>query len=134
MSWTKVSDKLYQIQIDGKYVDVLVAYGKAQALFESFVGSGGIIGEDGEVKNDIMSLVSQFGKVGDVLLSEYGPKGQIVSQGDCSQLSVGETIELFTMASEIVSSFIEAIAMTKSPMAEAVAAPEKPKAKKTPKE
>lgn len=121
MSYEKINDKKYTIRIDGQLRDINVPYGKAQALFETFVGEGGVIDEKGEVKNDIMSLVSQFGKVGDCLLSEYGPKGQVVVEGDCSELSVAETIALFQMASEVVSSFIEAISQTKSLTPEPVA-------------
>jgi len=132
MSFQKINDKKYSIRIDGNLTDIDVPYGKSQALFEAFVGSGGVIDSEGNVKNDVMSMVRSFGTVGDILLSKYGAKGAVVEQGDCSELSTGEAIELFQMASEIVSDFIQAITQAQSPQAEPVAEDDK-KAKKTPK-
>lgn len=131
MSYEKLSDKKYTIRIDGELRDINVPYGKARALFGVFVGEGGVIDEHGEVKTDLRTLVDQFGKVGDCLLSEYGSKGQVLVEGDCSQLSVAETFDLFNMATEIVESFTSAISQNQNPKAGLVAEAKEPKAKKT---
>lgn len=125
MAWTKVSEKLYQVQIDGKYVSIEVPYGKARKLFTEFVGNGGSFDEEGTA--DIIALINQFGTVGDILLSKFGPKGEIVEEGDCHELSTAETIELFQVAGDIVSNFIEAISQAKAPQVAEPAAEVKPK-------
>jgi hypothetical protein len=109
MAYNKVSSKLYQATVNGKYVDINCPYGKVQAVFSAFIGAGGMITEDGQVQTDIISLISNFQRVGDILLTEYGAKGDIISEGDCSILDTEETVELFEIAVDVVTGFIETI-------------------------
>lgn len=127
MAWMKVTDKLYQLQIDGKYVDIHTPYGKTELIFKAFVGAGGIISEDGSVINDIPSMISNFKVVGNILLSTYGPRGEYVVEGDCTTLSNDEVIELFQVATDIVEAFIVCIGKMKpaAPVLEEKAAKQK---------
>ena len=106
MAWQKITDKLYQIQIDGKYVDLSVPYAKTEKIFTQFISSGGLLDEYGNVTTDPYALTRNFTTVGDILLSTYGPKGSIVEEGDCSTLSAAEALQLFEVASDIVKNFI----------------------------
>lgn len=112
MQYEKLSDKLYTMRIDGVLTDIKCPYAKTEALFKTFVGSGGMISPTGEVQNDIISLISNFTNVGNILLSVYGPRGEILEQGDCSLLSTQEIICLFEIASDIVQTFISDISQS----------------------
>lgn len=115
--WSKINDKLYRIEINGELTDIKVPFGKVKALFSAFVASGGVIDEHGNIQTDFLTLMNAFGNVGDILLSRYGAKGEILEQGDCSELSGAEITELFTMASEIIENFIVAATAKKTPEA-----------------
>lgn len=131
MSWEKISDKQYSIRLNNTLTDIFVPYAKADSLFRAFVSSGGVISEDGVVQNDIISLISNFSVVGNILLSTYGPRGEVLTEGDCSELSVGEVIEVFKVATDIVENFIKCIGeMQAAPVQEETPEPQK-KTKKT---
>jgi hypothetical protein len=108
-TWSKINDKKYSIRINDELTDINTPYGKVEILFQSFVGAGGVISSEGIIQNDIISMISNFTKTGNILLSTYGPKGEVLVEGDCSQLSTKELIALFEVASDVVSSFIEVI-------------------------
>lgn len=129
-SWTKINEKLYTVRIDGKLQDIACPYGKVEKLFFTFVGDGGVIGADGSVQNDIVNLITNFTKVGDILLSTYGAKGEVISQGDCSNLSTTEIMELFEVATDCIEGFITLISSRKVKEEVSLVEKEKPEAKK----
>lgn len=116
MSWQKISDKRYTLRINDEPTDILTPYGKVERIFQAFVGTGGVISAEGVVQNDIISLISNFSNVGNILLSTYGPRGEIVVEGDCSQLSTVEVISLFEIGTDVLEGFIATITeMKKAP-------------------
>ncbi len=114
MSWEKISDKKYALRLNEELTDINVPYGKVEKLFSAFVGSGGIISVDGVVQNDIVSLIKNFSNVGDILLSTYGPRGEVIVEGDCSQLSTLEIISLFEIGTDVIEGFIKTITTMKA--------------------
>lgn len=108
-SYQKINDKRYSIRLNGELKDIEVPYAKARSIFEAFVRAGGSFGEDGAVQTELMTIIHSFGAVGDIVLSKFGPKGEVLDQGDCSELSVGEVASLFEMASEISGDFMDSI-------------------------
>lgn len=104
--FNKVSEKEYQIKIDGKYRTINCSFGKTKLLFSAFISNGGIIDvTTGQVQTDIISLISSFGEVGDILLSEYDHEGKLVTQGNCSVLTTSEVVNLFLLSTSIVEGF-----------------------------
>lgn len=114
MSWEKITEKLYTIRINDELKDIKVPYAKVEKLFQSFVGEGGLISAEGIVQTDIIAMVSKFSAVGDILLSTYGPRGEVIEQGDCGQLSTAEIFGLFEIATDVIEGFIVTISTMKA--------------------
>lgn len=125
--WQKINDKKYRISLDDNLTDIDVPYAKTEKIFVQFIGNGGLIDEYGNVTTDIVKLIANFKEVGNTLLTKYGPKGEIVEEGYCGDLSAAETIELFQIATDVVESFIQLITEQKK---EPVMSEAKEKAKK----
>lgn len=120
MAWKKCSPKLYQIELDGRYVDVPVPYIKVEKIFSEFMGNGGLIDPTtGLVTTDLMILISSFGSVGDAVLTEYDEQCRVVKAGNCRSLSFEEVPELFEIAVDVIENFIGRLSRnSKSPQAD----------------
>jgi hypothetical protein len=114
MSFRKISNKEYEIQIDGRTRTIFVPFGKTEMIFREFVSSGGVIDPTtGEVQNDILSLISSFGNVGNVLLTEFDETGKLVKEGNCFNLASEELVDLFQLATSVIENFIKTLTQMK---------------------
>jgi hypothetical protein len=110
--WRNVSEKKYQIDIDGSYVDVLVPYAKVEKIVEAFFANGGMMSEQGQMITSVPTLIKNFGVLGDILRSEYDSKGVMTKDVGCRDLSASEVTALFEVASDIIAGFMSAITAT----------------------
>ena len=103
----KVSEKEYQILLDNKWKDIHCPFALTEKIFHAFISNGGVIDPTtGQVQTDIISLVTSFKEVGNLLLSEYDLEGKLVKEGNCTSLCTSEVVSLFLLASHIVESFM----------------------------
>lgn len=105
----KISEKEYELVINGRTKTISIPYIKVEKLFSAYVTNGGVIDENGQVVTDIVTLVTSFRAVGDIMLTEYevvNNKIVVAEEGDCSSLSHSEVIALFQLSSEVISNFI----------------------------
>lgn len=104
----KVGPIEYEVQLGGRTKTLKVPFNTTQAIFSSFISSGGVIDPvSGEVQQDILSLITSFKAVGDILLTEHDEEGKVTVEGNCSTLSAEDVIVLFQLASEIIQDFIQ---------------------------
>lgn len=117
MSFKKITNKEYEIQLNGRTQTVFVPFAKTQALFKIFVQGGGIIDPiSGQIQTDILTLIDSFQEVANLLLTEYDELGKVVKEGNCADLESSDVIALFQLASEVLSAFTsELMAMQKTP-------------------
>ena len=114
--FVKVSEKEYQIKINGKYHTINCPFAKTEKLFKIFIMNGGVIDiQSGEVQTDLLTLISSFKEVGDLLLTEFSQDGALLTSGSCSDLTASEVINLFLLATSILESFTEILAQIKTP-------------------
>ena len=107
-SFKKVGPIDYEVQLGGRTKTIKVPFNTTQAIFNSFISSGGIVDPiTGEVQQDVLSLITSFKSVGDILLTERDDEGKITKEGNCSTLSAEDVIVLFQLASEIIQDFIQ---------------------------
>lgn len=110
MSFKKVSNKEYEIQIDGRTHTIRVPFGKTELIFREFISSGGMIDPTtGAVQTDLISLISSFHSVGDVLLTEFDETGKVTKEGNCFDLETEDLIVLFQLATEVIENFIKGL-------------------------
>jgi hypothetical protein len=108
--YVKLSETEYEIKIKGKTKLIEVPFGKVEKVFHAFISNGGIIDpETGQVQTDILSLISSFKDVGNILLTTFDENGQVTEPGNCSTLGTAEVIGLFQMATEVVETFIKGL-------------------------
>lgn len=112
----KLSDLEYEIQVNGRTKLIKAPFEKVSLVFKAFIDNGGVIDiTTGQVNTDIISLISSFKDVGNVLLTSYGETGEITEEGNCSNLATKEVIALFQLATHLIQDFIvELTAMQKS--------------------
>lgn len=104
----KVGPIEYEVQLNGRTKTLKVPFNTTQAIFSSFISSGGVINPvTGEVQQDILQLITSFKSVGDILLTEHDEDGKVLKEGNCSSLSAEDVIVLFQLASEIIQDFIQ---------------------------
>ena len=102
-----ISPTEYKIIIDGKPRTIKTSFGLNELLFREFIYGGGIINpETGEITTDIMSLISSFRPIGDILLTEFEDYGKVVTQGTTFNLKTKDLVNLFKLASELIMLFI----------------------------
>lgn len=113
--WKKINEKKYQrMTADGEWVNIDVPYGKVELIFAEFIGLGGMIdGETGAVTTDVVTMISSLSSVGDLLLSEFDPQGELITKGSCKGLATSEVPVLFEIATDIIQNFIQVIATMK---------------------
>jgi len=109
MSWKKVSNKKYQIEINGEFVSLDVPYAKVEKLVEAFFANGGMVSESGEVVTSVAVLIKNFGIMGDILRSKYDAKGTLIEDIGCRDLEYTEVTDLFEVASAVIGDFINVI-------------------------
>lgn len=114
----KVSSKRYQIEIDGAWVDVHTPYGKIEKLVSAFFAKNGTLNSAEEITMSIPSLIANFGEFGDILLSTYDSRGNVIDEMGCRDLSYEEVTALFEVAADCINSFIEAVAAQNQGQAE----------------
>ena len=133
--WKKINDKKYQRYTEDGYVNVDVPYAKVELVFTEFINNNGLIDvETGLVKTDILTLVRSFGTIGDILLTEFGPDGTIVKEGNARILGMGEIFPLYEIAVDVIQAFMQAVSETVgAPKAPAETADVKEKAPRKPK-
>lgn len=108
--YRKVGSIEYEVQLGGRTKTILVPFGKTEAVFKAFISNGGVIDpETGQMQTDILSLISSFKDVGNVLLTEYDENGKVVTEGNCLNLETNEVVSLFKLATEIVEGFIKTL-------------------------
>lgn len=108
--YRKVGSIEYEIQVGGKTKSIMIPFGKTEAVFKAFISNGGVVNpETGQVTNDILSLISSFKDVGNVLLTEYDENGKVVVEGNCSNMDTAEVVALFKLATEVVEGFIKTL-------------------------
>jgi len=110
-TWKQLSDRKYQrLNAEGEWVTIDVPYGKIEMLLSEFLGKNGIIDPaTGIVKTDLMTLISNFGTIGDIMLTEFDEQGKVKVPGNVKNLSMTEVPALFTMAVHIIETFINAV-------------------------
>lgn len=115
----KINDKDYEVQIEGRTKAISVPFGKVEQVFAAFIANGGVIDPDtGEVTIDLLTLISSFKDVGNILLTEFDDAGAIITEGSCAKLSTLEVISLFQLATEVIENFIKGLAaLQKKPAA-----------------
>ncbi len=117
MGFKKITNKEYEVEINGRTKTIMVPFGKTELIFKEFISNGGVIDPiTGEVQTDIISLISSFKSVGNILLTEYDEAGKITKEGNCVDLEAAEVITLFQVATKVIENFIlELTAMQKTP-------------------
>jgi len=117
MSFKKITNKEYEIQLNGRTQTIFVPFAKTQALFKIFISNGGVVDPTtGEIQTDILTLIDSFQEVANLLLTEYDDLGKLVKEGNCASLESADVIALFQLASEVLSTFIlELTSMQKTP-------------------
>ncbi len=106
-AYKKISDKEYEIQLDGRTKTLFFPFGKIQKLLEVFAAKEGLIDANtGEVKTELMTLVSNFGELGTIALSEFDDEGKLTKEVSCKGLAYTDVINVFKMVSEIISDFM----------------------------
>jgi len=127
----KVSETEYQILFGNKWETVNVPWGKTEAILKEFAGQGGIIDPiSGEIKTDLLTMVSQFSKLGTILLSEYDEEGKLVNEISCKGRSTLDVINTFMLVQEIITNFMLAISEAQKEIANQASEKEKTKTKK----
>lgn len=106
MSYKKRSDKLYEVEINEETVKIEVPFEKASQIFTMIIESG-VAGtdENGEIKIDPIVFFKKFKPIANLVLTKFGPKGEIIEDGDCSLLSQNEVKDLIEVSSDICSTF-----------------------------
>lgn len=138
--WNKINEKLYRITLNDELTDIKTPYGVCEALFMSFISTGGVITDEGKVETDPGTLIMNFKKTADILLTKYDQKGVLLEEGNCFNLSSTEISELFAIATSVIEGFIltvQGMGKKSEPLTvqESSDAEKAPKAKaKTPKE
>lgn len=118
----KISELEYEIQVAGRTKVIKAPFEKVSLVFKAFIANGGVIDPiTGQVNTDILSLISSFKDVGNVLLTEYGEDGKVIEEGSCSCLATKEVIALFTLATHLIQDFMKE--MSEMQTAQAPAAP-----------
>lgn len=113
--FVKISPTEYQISIDGKLRTIKTSFGLNELLFREFILGGGIINVDtGEVTTDIITLISSFQPVGNILLTEYDDYGKVVTYGSCHGLVTQDVVSLFLLASELIMVFTKELEALKN--------------------
>lgn len=109
--WKRITAKKYQRQTAaGEWLTVDMPYGKVELLFNEFIGEGGIISPlTGMIMTDITTLISKFGTVGAIVLTEYDAQGEVVTKGNCASLDPEEVPVLFEIATDVIENFTKAI-------------------------
>ena len=102
----KISDKRYQSEIDNEYVNIDVSFGKVEILFGEFWQ---YVTADGKISIDPLQMVLSMKKVGNILLTKYDAKGELIEEGNCINLSAIELADLFEIGQEVVLAFINVI-------------------------
>jgi len=116
MSFKKISSKEYEIVLEGRTKTVLIPHGKVEMLFKEFINSGGVIDPvTGQVQNDILSLIASFKSVGNLMLTEFDEEGKVTKEGNCFSLESTDVINLFKLASEVISDFIKGLTEMQTP-------------------
>jgi len=108
MAFKKRSEKLYEVEINNETVKIDVPYEKASQIFTMIVESG-IAGTDGsgEIRIDPVVFFKKFKPIANLVLTKFGPKGEVIEEGDCSLLSQAEVKDLIEVSSDIVTAFTE---------------------------
>lgn len=133
-TWKRISDRKYQrLDAEGEWKTIDMPYGKVELIFNEFIGEGGIIDPDtGMVKTDLGTLMSKFGVIGNIILTEFDGQGEVSVKGNTKNLSYKEVPPLFEIAVDVIESFTAAITvMEKLSMASQPVSEEKVKSKKT---
>lgn len=116
MSFKKISSKEYEIVLEGRTKTILIPHGKVEMLFKEFINSGGVIDpETGHVQNDILPLISSFKSVGNLMLTEFDEEGKVTKEGNCFSLESADVINLFKLASDVISDFIKGLTEMQTP-------------------
>lgn len=127
----KISEIEYEVQINGRTKLIKVPFEKVSLLFRAFISNGGIIDPTtGQVQTDIISLISSFKEVGDILLTEYDDYGKVIEAGNCGNLGTTEVIALFQLATSQIESFIASLTGLRTQTAEAPVVKENEQSKK----
>lgn len=106
MGYNKRSDKLYEVEVNNETVKIEVPFEKASQIFTMIIESG-VAGTDesGEIKIDPIVFFKKFKPIANLVLTKFGPKGEIIEEGDCSLLSQQEVKSLIEVSSDICTSF-----------------------------
>ena len=102
----KVNEKRYQSEIDGEYVNLDVPFSKVEMLFQEFCQ---YLTVDGKMDIDPIQMVLSMKKVGNIILTKFGPTGEVLEAGNCSNLSTEELADLFEIGQEAVLAFVTVI-------------------------
>lgn len=115
MSFKKINNIEYEIQIGGRTRTVKVPFGKTELLFKEFISSGGVIDpQTGAVQNDLISLISSFRSVGNILLTEFDEAGKVTEEGNCFHLESEDLLALFQLATSVIENFISGLTAMKT--------------------
>lgn len=112
----KINEIEYEIQLQGRTKTIKTPFAVTEKIFHAFVTNGGMIDPaTGQVQQDILQLISSFKELGDILLSEYDEEGRLTKGGNCGNLGTTDVVNLFQLASEIVSDFILVLTQMQAP-------------------
>lgn len=105
-AFKKISPTEYVIIIEGQPRTIKTSFGLNELLFKEYILGGGIIDiETGEVTTDVLTLISSFRPIGNILLTEYDEDGKVVSKGATFKLGTADLVNLFLLASELIMDF-----------------------------
>lgn len=122
--WRKISEKKYELLAEEGAIIIDVPYGKVELIFQEFLGNNGVIDPTtGTVQTDLLTLITSFGTVGNIVLTKFDLQGNLVEEGNCKALTPSLVPSLFEIAIDVIENFTQVISgmaqMTKNGMTDA---------------
>lgn len=109
-AFVKVSETEYQIKLNGKFETIKTPYAKVEKVFHAYINAGGVIDPiTGQVQTDILTLITSFKEVGNILLTEHDENGVVTKEGNCANLAVQDVVNLFKLSTELIQNFIKTL-------------------------
>lgn len=106
--FTKISDKLYKVELDGVEKEIFVPFAKANQILTAFLESGAV-NEDLSINEFV--LISSFERIANILLTEYDENGKLVKEGSCTGLSYSDTVKLIALGVDAFGNFSQALSL-----------------------
>jgi|LGVF01.2.fsa_nt_gb hypothetical protein len=108
----KINSKKYQVELEDGWLDIFVPYGKVEKIIQAFYAEGGMLDENNNVTTSLPVMIANFSVIGDIVLSTYDSKGNLVTDVSCRDLAMEEVPKLFALATDVIENFIKVVAPT----------------------